>query len=186
MQKRSFLILLALAAATVPASATAISTGSPTGQWYHILTALNVNAGPGPDGSPVYFSPGAAPWTFTLASAGTLDFADAQNGGDSYDVLNNGLLLTSAAKTSEFDGAVSCGFNPAACFGDARFARLIGFNLAAGTYSLDFVATLSPTQSSSAFFRVNGLSGASVPEPSTYALCASALGLLAHLKRRQR
>lgn len=186
MQKSSLLLVLALAAATVPASATAISTGSPTGQWYHILTALNVNAGPGPDGSPAYISPGEAPWTFTLTSAGTLDFADAQNGGDSYNVLNNGLLLTSAAKTSEFNPAISCGFDPTACFGSAQFARLVGFNLAAGSYSLDFVATLSPTQSSSAFFRINGAADSAVPEPSSYALSASALGLLAWLKRRQR
>ncbi len=188
MQKRSLLLILVLAAATVPASATAILTGNP-GQWYNIQATLNNNATGGPDGSPTYFAPGDPPWTFTLLSAGTLDFTDAQNSGDQYDVKNNGTLLTSSSGGVAFNPGISCGFDPTQCFGSSNFAHVTAFALAAGSYSLDFVLTSSVPQSSAAFFRINGTAGTSdpgaIPEPSTYVLSASAIGLLAWLKRRR-
>ena len=183
MHKSSLLLALALSAASIPASASAINTG----QWYHILTSLGNNASGGPDGSPVYFAPNAPPWTFTLLAAGTLDFTDAQNPGDTVQVFNNGASLTATPAAGAFDPQVSCGFDPTACFADSRFAHVVGFGLGAGSYSLNFVATASPTLSSSGFFRINGTAGTSpIPEPSTYALTASAAIAIALLNRRRR
>ncbi len=184
MQKLSLFLTLALAGVALPASAAAISTGNP-GPWYSIQATLNQNATGGPDGTPAYFAPGAAPWTFTLLSAGTLDFTDAQNSGDQYDVHNNGNLLTSSSGGVAFDPNTSCDFDPTVCFGSSNFSHVSGFVLAAGSYSLDFVLTSSAPQSSAAFFRINDTLETATPEPSTYVLSASAIGLLAWLKRRK-
>lgn len=190
---RSIILLLTLAAATVPLSATAIQAGN----WYQFVSLLDnsVTNGAGDSQNPQRFlDPGASPWTFTLLSAGSLDVTDAQIIGDSYNILNNGAQLAFTGQSGVFDPANNCGLDPAACFTAVGFSHTT-VQLGAGSYSITLRAVDNPNFSSSGFLRVNGTLGtntgggsngggntgggnSAVPEPGSLLLAAGALGVL--------
>lgn len=197
---RSITLLLTLAAASLPMSATAIQSGL----WYQFVSDVNNNVsnGAGDSGVPAgYQDPGLPPWTFTLLSAGSLDVTDAQLVGDSYNVFNGSTLLQYTGQSAPFDPNTNCGLNPTGCFTAAGFSHTT-IQLGAGSYSISLRAVDNPQFSSSGFLRVNGTLGTAappttpgtdpppandpnaVPEPGTVLLMASALGFLV-LRRRK-
>lgn len=197
MHKRSLILILALAAVLPSSAATFVS-----GTWYHVITNDSANATNGASGSSgvdTYVDPGPTPWSFSLLSAGTLEFVDAQFPGDTIQVMNGASSLGVTPQGSIFNPTVNCGFSPTDCLANPDFVR-ITINLVANTvYSLQFIALDSPLQTSSGFFRITGTFAAeqnpdpdpepqpgAVPEPATYALTGAALAVVGYLKARKR
>jgi hypothetical protein len=214
MQKRCFRILLA-AALSLPLNAASFVAGT----WYHVITNFNADATNGSTGGTginAYVDPGAAPWSFSLLDAGTLEVVDGQNPGDTIRVENilmdnSRVNLGVTPQGSPFNPGVNCGLEPETCLADNNFARITVALTANTAYNLQFIAIDSPLFSSSAFFRITGTLATNdppppppppvdppppadpppagpgaIPEPSTYALSGGAIAALAYLRNRKR
>ncbi len=86
MQKSCLLLLIALALSP-PASAASFVAGT----WYHITISSNNDAVPAssdPGMTPLFLSPGAAPWTFSLIGPRSIEVVDAGLDGDSIAVFD--------------------------------------------------------------------------------------------------
>ncbi|WP_181256594.1 PEP-CTERM sorting domain-containing protein [Merismopedia glauca] len=121
-----------------------------------------------------------SPWEFVVDGGGAfLTIQDAFLGGDQFSAYNNGVLL---GKTSTVPTGGDCSNDLLACISDPEISQG-KFFLAAGSYSLDIFAEVSPFNVGAAFFRVDP-----IPEPTTIlgTLAFSALGAGAWLKRRKK
>ncbi len=193
MQKRSLLLILALAA-VLPSSAATFTSGT----WYHVITSDSAIAMRGSGGGALYADPGDPPWSFSLLSIGTLEFVDAQISGDTVEIYSGSIANAAnrlgVTPQGGIFNAANCGLTPLDCLANNNFARISIALVANTAYNLQFVAIDSPLQSSSGFFRITGTidtgtppsGGNQVPEPATYALAGTAFAALAWLKARKR
>lgn len=128
-----------------------------------------------PTNPPGIVSPDA-PWTFTLASPGTLTFLDLFLSVDQFEIFDN-ILGSLGVTSAPIDGG-TCGSDFTCALADARYSRGI-FALAPGSYSITGLHVAG--QSGAGAFIVE----TTVPEPGTLALLGLALAGFAASRRRK-
>lgn len=122
----------------------------------------------GSSGTPTSFLDAPA-WTFVAGASGAvLSVVDAFESGDTFQVLDFGVLVGS---TSVPVGGVDCGDDPVACLGTPGMS-MGTFALAAGAHSLSLVA-LAGSSLGSGYLHVTG--SQAVAEPASLALTLAAL-----------
>ncbi len=130
-------------------------------------------------------------FTFTVVtgSSATLSVVDGAFAGNTFSVLNGLALLgnTSAVTALDQNTAPFSSFDQA--FADPTYSRGV-FSLGAGSYRITGNLTqagldgTTPVWATSGAVRVDTVSA--VPEPSTYAMLLSGMGMMAYISRRQR
>lgn len=123
---------------------------------------------------PVSTNPGAAPWTFTLTTPGTLTVLDLFLSTDQFEIFNSGVSL---GLTSTPTSGSSVGGNIAAALADTNFSRGV-FNLIAGDYSITGTVAASQLAGAGVFW----IDAVPIPVPAGLLLMltgAVALGGLA-------
>jgi hypothetical protein len=115
----------------------------------------------------------SAPWTFTLPMAADFTITDGFLAGDSFDVLDFGVLVGSTPSVPL--SGHSCGFDPNICLVDPAMSHA-SFVLAAGPHSITI--SVNPAQIlGEGFFEVRA------PEPSTLLLVMASLVWMWRRKR---
>ena len=175
----------ALAATSLALASTANAAPIIVGQWYTfgfngVGSALVNGTGFTLGTNPAAPAAPDAPWTFNLATAGTLIVTDGFNSGDQFTLSDSGSVIGS---TSAPTAGANCGDDIQVCLATAAISKGT-FNLAAGAHSLTGVATLSPFGGGAGFFIVRGV--AAVPEASTWALMLVGFGAVGGALRARR
>lgn len=140
--------------------------------------------------SPGFGTPLTFEFTIAAGFTGALTVVDAGFAGDTFTVTNFGALLgtTSAVPLQDVAGAPDAGTDFDAALADATFSRGV-FQLGAGSYRIGGALAQSVGLDGIALNATVGglkLVVAPVPEPTTWALMAAGLGLLAAAARRRR
>ena len=125
----------------------------------------------------------------TADNGATLTVVDGAFAGNTFSVLNGSALLgnTSAVTALDQNTAPFSSFDQA--FANPSYSRGI-FNLSVGNYRITGNLTqagldgTTPVWATSGALRVDTVSA--VPEPSTYAMLLSGMGMMVYISRRQR
>ena len=177
----------AIAVASLALATTAQAAPIVVGQWYNFEfggagSALTVGSASTVGTNPVSISAPAGPWTFTLATAGTLTVVDGFLSGDQFTMSNFGAVIGS---TSAPVTGASCSNDITACLGNASFSKAT-FALGATNHSITGIASLSPFGGGGGYFIVRAVQGA-VPEPASWAMMLAGFGIVGGaMRRRQR
>ena len=116
-------------------------------------------------------------FTFNLSQAGILRAVDLGFSGDQFNIIANGVSLgltstpVAAGEEQQFDAPST--------WNDARWSKG-SWNLAAGTYTITGIATLSPYDGG-----YGAMSVVAVPEPESWAMLLAGLGMLGAIARRR-
>ncbi len=199
MRQFAFSLLAASSILLAPVVATASTLQS--GIWY--LFYFNYGDG---SPAPLQAPPGAfgglesapdGPWTFTLLSAGSIEFVDLGFPGDRFEIFDFGVSigLTSVPILSETDGYTGCNFDPECATSPSGAGETASFStgvfaLLEGTYSITGTVSQLETEFTSGFgaFRLRGdiLQPAPIPLPAALPLLMGGLALLGAVGRRRR
>jgi hypothetical protein len=176
---------LLFAATTLTLGTAAQAAPIVVGQWYNfefgiVGSALGAGGAGGISANPASLIAPAGPWTFSLASGGTLTVVDGFNSGDQFTMSDFGstIGITSAP------GASSCFNDITACLANAAMSKGT-FALGAGAHSITGVATLSPFNSGAGYFIVRNVAGA-VPEAASWAMMLVGFGVVGGAFRYRR
>jgi hypothetical protein len=177
-------VLLSTVVVALPALASSID-GYIDGPWMKFLfpqgagqdaTGICNNCSPDPTAPTVDLESPA--WDFSLTGMAEFRITDAFLRGDSFAVYDGGVLKLT---TPSVDEGVSCGSDPANCFGLADVSWGI-FTLGSGSHSLTIKTAVSPyTGGGAAFFRIDRI--ISTPEPLTLILLGFGLSGLGAIRR---
>lgn len=120
----------------------------------------------------------APPWTFLAPSGGaTLIVTDAFQAGDRFQVFDFGASI---GFTSVPVGNADCGDDPVSCLATPGISQG-SFSFAPGNHSITIIPILTPTDGGSGYLRVSA-----VPEPSTWLLFGTGLGVFGLLRKLRR
>jgi len=112
------------------------------------------------------------PWTFTSGGSVNFTVTDAFSKGDSFSVFDFGVLVGSTPFVPSGGGATD---DPAVAVLDPTYSHG-SFLLSPGSHSITIRADNSPFGGGAAYFRADA-AVSPVPEPSTFALFGSVIGL---------
>ena len=180
------LMMTAVAAGALVAAAPAAAAPITVGQWYTFGfsgqgSAIGNGNGFSLGTNPVAVAAPDSPWTFVLASVGSITVVDGFISGDQFAISDFGSAIgtTSAPTTGS-----SCGSDISACLANASMSKGT-FSLAAGSHSI--TGTLPTSVGAGAgFFIVRGSDIAAVPEPATWAMMLVGFGAMGVSMRRRR
>jgi hypothetical protein len=172
------LAALVIATLPLPANADAVSVNQLYGFGFGgVGSALVSSSGFILPTNPTGIDSPAAPWTFTLATAGTLTVQDLFISVDQFEIFDFGSSIGTTSPPTE---GSDCGSNFACSVADLAFSRGI-FYLAAGDHSISGIATISGAGSGAGAFIVS-----TVPLPAALPLFATGLGAMGLLGWRRK
>lgn len=192
---RSLMLAAALTATSLAAQATTVTLAA-DGQW----NAFTVDALSSLSGGVEWIEANdsnaegfgsALNYSFTIAAGfqGFLTVVDANFGGDTFQVFNQGVPLgaTSAVPQTSYDNAPDLGNDHDAALLNPAFSHRV-FTLSAGTYSIGGALAQSVLLDGEPLNATSGalkLDVSAVPEPGSGALALAALGMVGLLAHRR-
>jgi hypothetical protein len=189
------MLAAALAATSLCSQATTVDLAA-DGQWNAFtIDALSSLSGgvewiDGDDSNAEGFG-SALNYSFTIGAGfqGWLTVVDANFGGDTFQVFNQGVLLgsTSAVAQTSYDNAPDLGNDHDAALLDAAFSHRV-FKLGAGSYRISGLLAQSVLLDGAPLNATGGalkLHVGVVPEPGSAALVLAALGVVGLMAQRR-
>ena len=179
------LMMTAVAAGALIAATPAAADPINVGQWYTFGfgaqgSAIGNGSGFTQGVNPSSVAAPNSPWTFVLASVGSITFVDGFLSGDQFAISDFGSAIGS---TSAPTLGADCSSDITGCLANAAISKGT-FALAAGNHSITGTQTANAFGGGAGFFIVRGSAGA-VPEPATWAMMLVGFGAMGVGMRRR-